>query len=169
MDEVILQPYEQYENYYKNKHEEALQEYWENLVEKSEIDIQENKKMVSKYKKLLSNISDFGKKIAGLRFLRTIVIILGIIDTLLLVLYIVNDPQWLAILICTLVLGGCIVAIVFLCKGINNAEYEKMRLQSEADDTKRMCYRIMSPLNELYSWKMTSEIINKTIPIVKLN
>lgn len=175
-NEPLLEPLKGYNSIYKKQFEENTIRYFNALVKKANVNVEENKSTVSKYKKKLSEIDALLKKInkqKGLKtFLIILIIILSIIGAYLLVSSIQESIDSV-IGICSFsgVLILDIVFILLIVKKINpkikSFNENKCKLEQEAQALLSLAWKQMSSLNVLYDWGIPGEIINKTIPLIE--
>lgn len=170
MKDVILSPYKTYFTTYKKLHKENTLNYWDKLVEKSGVDVNEIIQTVNKYKMILSLLSALRKKFAKFKFLRTFVIICLLISIIFLLILIFIKTSNILLYFLSVVMCALSSYLIFLLfkkvKGLNNEIHENESLK---DDLFKKCHKLMQPLNDLFSWKTPLDIIKKTIPIVSFD
>ncbi len=80
MDTAILEPLDFYEKQVKQKHRENSQAYFNELLEKSGVDVEENKRTVEAYNEQVKLVGEWNKKISGKKILRAFLIVLSIVS-----------------------------------------------------------------------------------------
>ena len=75
MDSMIYDPVEEFDGKFKSIHFENTKKYFEELVQKSAVNIDENKKTVKEYEEAKLKLAKLKKKYNLWRFLRVVMII----------------------------------------------------------------------------------------------
>lgn len=173
----LLEPRKVYTSQLKDLHHQNAQEFFDDLVKKSQIDVEANRLTVKKYKSTLEKIKNEQKhrgKLRALNVLTIIFIILGFAGSVLSIFGAINADSniWLYILLAVfgIALGvGLIFLSVSLKKKINQSNARIEKLQQEADKLLKEAWAQMAPLNSLYDWNMTSSLMSKTCPLIELD
>lgn len=139
LNSVIFNPVEEYDNKFKNLHLDNTKNYFEDLAQKSGVNIEENRKTVKEYNEHKEHLSKIRKKYNLRRFLRVVMII-----TLILI---------------PLVIIKITPKIKSLRKEIEDAEKRVEELLIEARNQ-------MEPLNSLFTDGDSLRLIEKTIPMI---
>lgn len=137
MNTMIYNPLEEFNNKYKALHSDNTDNFFDELVKKSEIDIERNRETVKSYNEYKTNLSKLKKKLNRLRFLRVLACI--------------------TIILIPLVVWKITPKIKALRAKIQEADKRAEELLSEAN-------RQITPLNELFTEKDALDIIETTIP-----
>ena len=137
MQSMIYNPLEEFETKFKNLHLNNTKSFFEELVKKSGVDVEENRKTVQKYNQIKDNLKQLKKKLNLWRLFRVLMII-----TLILI---------------PLVILKITPKIKELRAEIENADKRMDELFSLAN-------KQMQPLNSLFTDKDALKIIEKTIP-----
>ncbi len=173
MENLMLEPLKFYNNTAKTLHESNAKEHLDNLVKKSGVDIEQNKKTVASYKKQLTVVEKLDKKISKYKFLKgffIFLIVAGFLTALIGGFLAKGIAQILCIVLGLLV---AISLIFVICKKINKLikQFEEVYLKEKkkADDLLSEAQRQMAPLNALFTEKDTFNLIEKTIPEIKFN
>ena len=82
---MIYNPLEEFDSKFKNLHLENTQKYFKELVQKSGVNIEENRKTVKEHAELKENLSKIRKKYNLWRFLRVLMIITLILIPLVII------------------------------------------------------------------------------------
>ncbi len=140
MESIIYNPLEEYDKKFKQTHFDKTNEYFDTLVRKSGINIDENRETVKQYNFYKENIKKLKRKRNWLRFFRVLMII-----TLILI------P----------------IVIWKMTPKIRQLKQEIETASDKADELLRKAYEQMAPLNKLFSEKDCLELIEKTVPLMK--
>ena len=139
MDSMIYNPLEEFEKKFKNLHLDNTEKHFEELVQKSGINIEENRQTVKEYNDLKGHLSKIKKKLNLWRFLRVVMIITLVLIPLVIIK---TTPKIKA-------LRGEIE------QGNKKAEELLARAQLQT-----------APLNNLFSDRDALKIIETTIPMI---
>lgn len=177
MDDILLEPLKAYNEVYKNKFDENAKNHFTELVQKSALDIEQNRSTVNDYKKESSVLASLKKKLSTQKILRIILIVLAVIGGIMFADGIVQ----LAILSNTLVgailipIGVIltIISVIVLVKVIN-PKIKQLHIhcneQSKiADDIKAKAWAQMACLNALFESNITKKLIESTVPLIKID
>ena len=173
MENLMLEPLKFYDNTAKSLHETNAKEYFEDLVKKSGVDIEQNKKTVASYKKQLSVVEGLNKKISKYKFLKGFFIFLIVAGFLTALIGGVSASGIGQILCIVLGLAVGISLIFVIAKKINKLikHFEEVHLKekAKADNLLSQAQSQMAPLNALFTERDTFNLIEKTIPEIKFN
>lgn len=176
-EEMIYRPREMYEKTLKKQYHEEAVRYFNELVEKAQVDEQANALHVKEYNKKVEarKIKEkaLNKVKAGKGWAIVGIVLGGALAVTFLVLCITGVvPPWGW----ALVAGGlAIVAlmIVLLATRIKNAmKLAKEALEKALAEEKaalQRCYDDLAVLNSLYDWNMPQRIMTKVTPILQLD
>ncbi len=174
MNALLLEPLK----YYKDasvRHKEATVKRFEDMVAKSRVDAQRNRKTVAEYKSKLGEIDRVKSKITKLKILFWALIILCVCIAIADIYLLTSPPESTPLLI-GLTVGGLvaiIIALIVLFKRvrpvIKNAEGVKESLEGEAATINKEAQEQMAPLNALFNSTDTLELIEDTMPEIKFN
>ena len=142
MNTVIYNPLEEFDKKYKDTHSENTNKFFDNLVQQSGIDIEQNRETVRLYNEYKENLLNLKKKLNWWRFLRVIMCI-----TLLLI---------------PLVILKTTPKIKDLRTKIEEADKRAEELLAEANNQ-------MLPLNKLFTDRDALNIIESTIPLISFD
>lgn len=178
VENELFEPLQTFENELEKKHEKLTEEYFEELVEKSGVNIEENAATLQKRNKILEELKDTNKYLKKYRRIRTLVIVSIILLALVGAvcgLYFSgnNDLFFLCILIPSICLCGIIGLIVVICvkinKKINSGSLLADRLNAEAEQLKQDAWNQMCELNVKFDWNTPAELVAKTLPLIKID
>jgi hypothetical protein len=164
MNDSILEPLRYYETEAKNEHSENVEEYFEKLVDKSGVDVSENRATVKKYKNENEAIKKLDKKIFRYKLLRVLLILMSIIGAILFFVGIADH------IIALIPVGIVLVAVsLFLWLGkinrvLKNINSERDVHLNKASELLKEAEKQMAPLNALFDNTDTFNLIEKTMP-----
>ena len=142
MNSVIYNPLEEYEKKLKDLHLNKTNEFFEKLVKKSNVNIEENRETVGQYNAYKENLAKLKKKLNWYRVLRVLIII-----TIILI------P----------------VAILKTTPKIRNLRDEIENADNKADELLKLSYNQMLPLNKLFTNRDALDLIEETIPMIEFD
>lgn len=175
--EYIHEPLSQFKNTFKNKHKENIELYFNELVEKSQVDIKENKVTVKKIKKFESDINNLKKKIAKFEFYKVSLILLSVLGIVGIIIAINNIVSIELDLTNAIIVGVSVIVIglslFFIIKKvrpkIKALKKSKDSLNEQLKTELIIAWKQMQPLNELFNEKMSVELFQKTVPIIQFD
>lgn len=169
MSDELLQPLRAYKNVLKKRHEVYTRDLFEELVKKSGIDVSENHRTVQAYNEEQERIKNIAKKLSKLRTLRTLMIFLVVAGAVEIIGCIVQKSYpWIA-------LGAAVAAIAIyvwvkvLNPKVKSGDALKAEYEAKAKQLLDKAWEQMAPLNALFDSDMTRQLVQKTIPIVKID
>lgn len=142
MNAVIYSPLDEFEKKYQSLHGENTEKFFQELVEKSQIDVEENRKTVREYEACKENLAGLTKKRNWLRFFRVLMIITII---LLPLVFLKMTPKIRAL----------------------KAEIDS--IGQKADELFALAQRQMQPLCQLFTSRDSLSLIEKTIPLISFD
>ena len=176
--ENIFEPLLAYKNIYKDLFSKNATEYFDNLVEKSQIDIETNRETNRKIKKAEGERNDIVKKINKQSFLRGFLIFLsvaGLIAAIVGIVMLVQGVQSLLAPILMIVFGFAlpilflVLIFVIINKKIKELRGLKAKIDKIIEDLMKEAWAQMAPLNELFTYGMAVSLFRKTVPIINLD
>ena len=169
----MLEPLKFYDNTAKTLHESNAKDYFENLVKKSGVDIEQNKKTVASYEKQLHVVDGLNKRISKYKFLKgffIFLIIAGFLTALIGGFFATDIAKVLCIVLgIALAISLILIIVKKINKLIKHFEEVYLKEKKKADDLLNEAQRQMAPLNALFTEKDTFNLIEKTIPEIKFN
>lgn len=142
MNFTIFDPLEEYGTKFEKLHSDNTNEFFDDLVKKSGIDIEENRKTVKEYNEFKENSKKTKKKLNLYRFLRVVMII-----TLILI------P----------------LVILKTTPKIRKIREELATVDQKTQELLEAARRQMAPLNRLFSENDSITITEKTVPALKFD
>ncbi len=177
MDELMYEPLKYYESAAHEKHAKCSMEYFDELVAKSGMDVEENHKTVKAYRDELANIDKLSSrlsKFSGLRVFLILASIAGIIAAIMGIVQLTDGNVWPAgILMLLIGIAVAAVCIYFWFAKVNpiikdaNAVLEAQK--QKAADLLAQAEAQMASLNSLFDDTDTYKVFEKTIPEFKFN
>ncbi len=178
----LLEPRKAYETVLKEEVKQHANKYFDNLVQKSGIDVELNQSTIKEYNSFQNDknnqTSILKKKKGQSGFLMTTAIISLVAAFLLFAIFVPSgDTSWQQIVF------GIVTPIILIALGIflfvlnfkkvapviKNQEQIISRLTSAIEEKKALGEQQMRSLNDLYTWNMHVDIINEAIPLIKLD
>lgn len=162
MIDDIHEPLELYKSKFKDLHSKNVSEFFEELVKKSAVDEEANKLTINKLNQLEQDVSSktTAHKLWG--YLRVAIILALLLSSF----YVYSNYSllWLAV---------PAILLVPLWLKLNNVikkSSEKLdQLIRDRDETKALAEEQMRPLNNLFNWEIFSNLLEQTLPQVKLD
>ena len=172
-DNSILEPVKLYNQQFKDKFNENCEKYFDELVEKSGINIEENRQNVKKYRKQEAYVMTIESKVKKSRILRGIIIALLILAIIFIVYSILEiaqtTPKVVIIVVSALVSIISIYGIVKFNKKLKNLDKTLNNERSKLKKYLDVCWETMRALNESYDWSIPSDLMEMTTPLIDLD
>lgn len=173
----LLEPLSLYRDRLKDSFHTNSEEFFEEMVKKGNVNVEENQDICKKYYQEQKTIAEFNKKKSSKNTLRVFSIIGIIAFTILAVVFIilgVKAALGLAIAI-PVAIGGFLLTglmiffVVILSKKIKNLKAIIDEHQQKANALLAKAYDSMAGLNNQYEWNMAAGLFTKTTPLIKLD
>lgn len=176
-DNILLEPRKAYFDSLKDKHLENVTNFFNELTNKSGVDIAKNIETIKNYRSTLKELEEQKKRLHSKKGGKTCLIIFSIISIIIAAILIVfsiytpdNLPLYISIPVSVVLLAGSILSFVMIGTKINkiikkNEEIIR-RLNTQASEYQSEGYAEMASLNELYDWNMHIKLFHQTIPLV---
>lgn len=142
MNAVIFNPLEDYEQKLKSEHRRHTEAFFQELVERSKVNVEENRAAVKQYHIYLENVKQLRKKYNWLRFFRVLMCI--------------------SVILIPIVIWKMTPKIRSLREEIATADKKAQELLDLAN-------KQMQPLNDLFRKQDALELIEKTLPLLKFD
>ena len=177
MNEQLLEPLKYYRDQGKALHEQNTKEFFDDLLQQSGINAEENRSTVRTYDKTKEEIKKVEKKISWLRVLKGFLIFLTIVGFVFMAIGILMciDGSLLALGIVAIVLGllsgvgFIILTATQVTPRIKNASRIKETLEDKANELLAKAWAQMAPLNALFNDTDALRLAEKTIPGLKFD
>ena len=170
MDGLLYEPLKYYTTVAKATHAENVSQRFEELVKRSGIDVEENRKSAAAYRAALERVSEVERRLRRLKLLRGLLIALTIIGGIAAIYGALAVTETLTVGL-SLILGGltvcalCLTLILtVLRRRIRQADDLKREREEEAQKKLRICEEQMAPLVALFDSTDTHRLIEKTMP-----
>lgn len=173
MKEKLFEPLKYFEEEAAELHARNIHAYFNELVEKSGINADENRKTVKNYDEQTALAEGLEKKLKKYKAVRGLLIALMIIGIVVFALSFTmfSSNVFAAILMLILGSGAAAAAIFFWVKKINPIIKDTNAIREEhlkkAQEYLDLAYEQMRPLNNLFDDTDTLRLIEKTIPEIK--
>lgn len=169
----LIEPLVAYKSGLKDKVKETTTEYFEELTNKSGVDVEANKKTCSEYYKTLNAKKDYDEKVSSKKTLKALCIIGIIVSVILAIVFFVlmtkNTPFVAAAIVFLLLIPLFIYLIISTNKTLKTLIAERDKLAEKASELKKQAYDQMSCLNKLYDWNIPALIFNKNQELMVLD
>ena len=175
MDDILLEPLKAYKSVYKDAVNDEAGKYFDELVEKSGIDVEANRITIKELKKVLSDANEINKKLTKLKTGKAFSvfgIVLGFIAAVIGIFLCFQPESDLLINILITVVGLALgIGLIFVIIKVISPKIKSQTaiynsLMEKAKELSALAYSQMAPLNALYDWNMATTIIEKVIPIL---
>lgn len=183
----IDSPAKEYNKHYK-RHNENVISYYDDIVKKSNINLEENNKTCDKLYLNENKLEYENKKLnrtnSGFGFAFVLVILLLVISFIsgitLLVIAGKNGgghekfSLWLSLGIVLILLGSFFIWLTFFTKRRWKEKSSRLKnrisiLENVIKELKNQALEQMRPLNELFVWHIPAKLFEKTIPFIKMD
>ncbi|MFA5422042.1 MAG: hypothetical protein WC344_04635 [Bacilli bacterium] len=177
--ENIFEPLLAYKNVYKDLFHKNATEYFDKLVEKSQIDIEANRETNRKIKKAEGERNEIVKKIGKQNALKGFLIFMtvaGFVAAALGIYFIVESTFASLLAPILMIVLGFLLPILFIVLLIIkiNPKLKELRgfksvLDKKISDLTTEAWAQMAPLNDLFVRGTSIELFKKTVPIINLD
>lgn len=175
----ILEPLSLYKKKFKKEFHDNAEAYFDELVEKSKMDVEENRKTVKEYNHTLSLLKTAKKKLNKTKSLKAFLIfliVLFFIAALIFIYFAVEEiyfKQFISIIVSVACIATAVGLIFLISKNIK-AKIKKQKetidaLQNKADHILSKAHAQMSALNSLFDWNMHVDLFKKTTPLIEVD
>lgn len=175
--EYIYDPVTQFQNVYKDLHHQNATEFFDELAQKSEIDISANQETIRQIKKLDAESKDQARQISKFSSLKGFLIFLTIVSALGTAYSVYSLVSvTVELLFILLAVVGVILFVLFIILIVKkmNPKIKELKNQKSVIDKKiaeltKIAWDQMKPLNNLFRYGMSAELFHKTIPLINLD
>ena len=176
MDDSLLEFSSAYKSQYKEKFHQNAENYFSSLVEKSQIDVEANKKTATQYREWQTHLEKYSKLTQRKKTGRTLLIVLAVllaIAAVVCVLLSIDSSGPLTIILAAVCGVGAVAVIVVIVAvispSIKNAEAKRQEAEAKAKELLSKCKQQLMPLFDTYDNFCTFELIQKTVPLFKFD
>lgn len=174
----LLSPYKYYNSALKKQFAEKNSEYFDELVKRSGIDVEENRRTVKKYKSAETLAESAEKKLSSAKGLKTFLIVLAVICFIAAAIgaffiFGESDNPAVSIVVTAVCLAIAVFSLVTALARMpkiiraRQAAYDEKR--SAAEKLKTLAFGQMAPLNALFDWNMFADVMNASVPVIKMD
>lgn len=168
-NDLLLEPIKFFEEGGREKHQANSNEYFDDLLNRSGVNVEENRATVKKYEAQLEVIKNLSKKISKYKLIRGLLIcaiIVGVILTIVGISSGFEDASAVLSLLAGIAMIGVSVYFIFakVNKIIKNFDEVKSVEEGKAAELLDEANSQMASLNALFDDNDTHKIIEKTIP-----
>ncbi|MDE6790720.1 MAG: hypothetical protein K2J61_03255 [Clostridia bacterium] len=175
-DDRLLEPVKAYNEFYEREFDANARDYFNDLVEKSGIDVEQNRDTVKKYRAATTMANETARKLSKRKTLRGFLIaltVLGFLAAAIGVFMIVQNTTVAGAVTLSVgavvAIGALLLILIVLNKQIKQADALFAKRSAEAESILREAWRQMQPLNALFDSDATKKLIEKTIPLLKID
>lgn len=176
----IYEPVNEYVKKYQGLHKKNTEEYFESLVKESGVNEHDNALTVKEIKKLqkeIKAVTENIKKFSNLKIFLIVLTIIAFIVGLVMVINLYNEVfmvNLVADIFIVIGVFGLGVGFIFLiAKKINvilkAAKENKALLDRKLREEIKKAFMQMEPLNNLYDWGMSAELVQMTLPFLTMD
>ena len=189
MDDNVLEYSKSYHSEYKQKFHDNATEMFDGWVKESKVNVDENRKTAKEYREAKANLENLDKRISKYKRLKGFLIFLvvfGFVATAIGAVMLYNgilayrngysffNSEFCVGLVFVLVgLGLAIGMLILINKKIKpllaDANAERDRESARAQQLLDTCFEQLRPMYSLYRDSATSQLVQKTVPIIKLD
>ena len=176
-EQMMYRPRELFEKQLKEAYHKTAEEYFEQLSKTSKVNPEENAAHVKQYNLDSADAKAKEGKASsarGLNIFLTVAMIASIFIGMLTILFgvLMDAPWWVYLIAGILVAGGIASFIVKfrVMKGmVARREKEAAEAKKKAEESLRICYMDMAPLNARFDWNAPAIIMEKATPLIDLD
>lgn len=176
MDDEILEPLIAYKERFAREFNDNAETYFNDLVKKSGIDAEANRKTAASYRHETNMVAEMNKTLSKHSAVKGLLIFLAVTGFILLAagIALLVYGRYLAGALC-LVFGmaaaavGIAVNVTVIKKKISSAETKKAAHEAQAKKYLEEAQEQMRPLNALFESEITHELVQKTVPLIILD
>ena len=169
MKELLIEPLKYYESQGREEHAKNCSDYYDLLLQRSGVNVEENRNTVQKYNAAQDKIAAVDKEIRKFKLIKALLITAIIIGAILLIVAFVNfyngdEGLWQLLLGLVLIAVGIIVMVKKINPKIKNANEVREKHLAEANELYNLAMSQVAPLNALFNEADSFRMIEKTIP-----
>ena len=175
-EDALLEPIKAYNSIYKQAVNDEANRYFDELVTKASVNVEENRATIKKLKQKQNELRDIQESIAGVNTGKGFAIfgiVISFLAALIGIFLIFGRevyPLYISIpMIPVGILLGVLLILLIVKKinpKLNLLKNDKSKLEDKIKELTLLATSQMDPLNNLYDWNMATHIIEKVIPIL---
>ncbi len=174
-DNTIYEPLSSFKNIYKDKHHNNTMKYFDDLVQKSNINIEANKETVKTINNLKNEKNVLDKKLNSHKSLKTFLIVIIAISIFMSIISVVNMTSNKTLYTLLLILGILLSIGMFLLlflrlnPKIKLLQKEISELDLKIEQNIKIAFEQVKPLNSSFFEGMSEILFSKTLPIFNMD
>lgn len=172
----IDEPLREYKQIYKDKHHQNVTEFIDDLVKKSNVDVEANRSTIKTIRKEEQKRDTIVKAIRKKSTLRGLLIFLIIVSAIALIISInqftlSEEMTMIFVMVGSVIFIGLFLFLIIkkLNPQIKTMKKDKQKLDEVINTLMQEAFQQMLPLNQLFYEGMSRELFQKTIPLIKLD
>ena len=170
-NEALLEPLKYYREELKDAFQQVTEEYFQQLVDQSKIDIDNNKVLIDKYTVVSENRDQSNTSYKRFGLIKKVDIVIGI-GAIIYGIYQFSQEyiDIVAVIVSILILVLCVGLYLYWIKPNSKSLEEKLNdLDATLAKMRQEGYEMMAPINNLFHSEMTVELIKKAIPFIHMD
>ena len=175
-NDKLLEPLSAYEKYYEKLFEENAAAYFDELVKRSNVNVEQNRKTVREYNEELAHANKAGSSLNAQKAWRVLCIVLCVLGFLvaaigIVVLALGNILAGTIMLVVGALVGTGMILIIKLviAPKIKKLQKEFAEKHAKAEKLLKIAWGQMQCLNKLYESNATKQLIEKTVPLLTID
>ena len=179
-DDLLLEPLKAYNMLYRQKFKDEAEAVFEELRERSGLDVEANRETIKKLRKLEAELKTLEKKKSKQRrnkgFAIFGIIFSWVICPIIIVLCalpkpVIPIPAAIPSAIAALAVGIVLIIVIkkILNKRIGQINDEIAKKMALANEARAEAERQMAPLNALYDWNLAALVVTRVIPTLQMD
>ncbi len=176
-NEYIYEPLLAYDKVLRQRHDENTKNYFENLKQKSQVNVEENKQTNLELETIDKKLKSLESEVKKQNIYKALItfLMLGFLVTAFISLYqIFNDGfSVVKLLLIIFPIIFFVLLLILILKKINpaikNLETKMFELKKQYEEKLQLAWSQMASLNKLFTYGMSAEIFKKTLPLIKLD
>ena len=170
-NEALLEPLKYYREDLKDAFQHVTEEYFQDLVNQSKVDIDKNRELIDKYTTVSENRDQSNTSYKRFGIIKKIDFVFGIGALIYGVYQFSQDPiDIISVAVSSIVLVLTVVLYLYWIKPNSKSLEEKLNdLESTLAQMRQEGYEMLAPLNNLFHSEMTAELIKKAIPFIHMD
>ena len=170
-NEALLEPLKYYREDLKDAFQHVTEEYFQDLVNQSKVDIDKNRELIDKYNTVSENRNQSNTSYKRFGIIKKVDFVIGIGALIYGVYQFLQDPiDIISVAVSSIVLVLTVVLYLYWIKPNSKSLEEKLNdLESTLAQMRQEGYEMLAPLNNLFHSEMTAELIKKAIPFIHMD
>ena len=174
----LLDPHHCYHSTLKSLHHKNAEDYFDDLVKKSNVNVEENHKTIKELKNFESLYDVALKKENSFKTLKVFLIVLTIISFIssIIMFFLAYSNDYDLLMYVLIGVGLVILSVVLILinvlvvnKELKKRSAHRLEMQNNVSKYKSIAYQQMRALNELFDYNMSAELMTKTCPLIQMD